>query len=245
MVPRVYIAAPFPMKPEAIQLRAMLQKNGIDVTSRWLDGVPKGVEAEWDLQDVLNAHAVVAINPEEYRNSGTGGRHVELGYAIAHSIPVFILGCRSHVFHDMCDLIDNETVLIAALHASPASFSYRHHVQSLRAMFARVHRANQKWWRHIDTGAPLERNFGELLMLVTSELAEAMEGHRKSLQDDKLPAYPMVTVELADALIRLFDMAGSGQYGDVAQAFDDKMHFNAVRADHQVEHRKSAHGKKY
>jgi hypothetical protein len=97
---------------------------------------PKVSKLKWDLQDVLNAHAVVAINPEEYRNSGTGGRHVELGYAIAHSIPVFILGCRSHVFHDMCDLIDNETVLIAALHASPASFSYRHHVQSLRAMFA-------------------------------------------------------------------------------------------------------------
>lgn len=248
MVPRVYIAAPYPLKDNAAQLRALLKQHGIDCTSRWIDGpyaLPDDVNANDDLQDVLNAHAVVAINPTEFHNVGTGGRHIEVGYALAHAIPVFILGGQSNVFHALCMHVEHEAVLISALHASPSAFSYHHHMQALRAMFARVHRANRKWWIDIETGQPKERNFGELLMLVTSELSEALEGDRKSLSDDKLPQYEMRTVEIADALIRLFDIAGSGRYGDVAAAFDDKMAYNAVRVDHSHEHRLSQHGKKY
>lgn len=47
------------------------------------------------------------------------------------------------------------------------------------------------------------------MMLVLSELAEAMEGHRKGLMDDHLPDYPMLHVEMADAAIRLLDLAGA------------------------------------
>jgi nucleoside 2-deoxyribosyltransferase len=247
MVPRVYIAAPFQMRAEAIELMHLLRQHEIDCTSRWLMQ-ETDVSVEWannDLQDVLNAHAVVAINPIGYHNAGTGGRHVEVGYALAHAIPVFVLGGKSNVFHELCMHVDHESVLISALHASPATFSYHHHTQAMRAMFARVHRANRKWWIDLETGQPKERNFGELLMLVVSELAEAMEGDRKSLPDDKLPQYEMRTVEIADALIRLFDMAGSGRYGEVADAFDDKMAYNACRIDHTAEHRLSQHGKKY
>lgn len=73
---------------------------------------------------------------------------------------------------------------------------------------ARVHDANAKWWVDLETGAPLNRNWGEMCMLVISELAEALEGARKDLMDDKLPHRKMLEVELADAMIRLLDMAG-------------------------------------
>ena len=46
-----------------------------------------------------------------------------------------------------------------------------------------------------------ERNVGEALMLIVTELAEAMEGHRK--QDEA-----NFREELADAFIRLFDLCG-------------------------------------
>jgi hypothetical protein len=73
------------------------------------------------------------------------------------------------------------------------------------------HEANQKWWYHIDTGEKLERNKGELLMLMVSELAECMEGERKNLMDDKLPHRKMAEVEIVDFLIRAFDFcAGFG-----------------------------------
>lgn len=111
--------------------------------------------------------------------------------------------------------------------------------------FARIcHKANEKWWVNIHTGEPLERNKGELLMLMVSELAEAMEGERKSLMDDKLPHRPMAEVELVDCLIRIFDYAGAFNY-DLDGAFAEKMAFNAQRADHKHEARLLSDGKKW
>lgn len=109
---------------------------------------------------------------------------------------------------------------------------------------SRIHAANQRWWVDLHTGEPVQRNVGELLMLVVSELAEAMEGHRKNLPDDKLPHRPMIEVELADALIRICD-AAAGLGLDLGGAVAEKMAFNAVRADHQREARLAQHGKKY
>ncbi|RZK79787.1 MAG: hypothetical protein EOO85_02735, partial [Pedobacter sp.] len=45
------------------------------------------------------------------------------------------------------------------------------------------------------------REVGTCLMLIVSEVAEAMEGDRKGLMDDHLPERPMLEVELADAII--------------------------------------------
>lgn len=107
-----------------------------------------------------------------------------------------------------------------------------------------VRRRNEKWWQDINTGLPIERNIGELLMLTVSELAEAMEGHRKKLNDDKLPHRPMFEVELADTLIRILDMAG-GLGLDLAGAFIEKMEYNATRKDHTHEARLAPGGKAY
>lgn len=48
----------------------------------------------------------------------------------------------------------------------------------------------------------------QTLQLVSTEIAEATEGERKNLNDDHLPARKMGEVELADALIRVLDVAG-------------------------------------
>lgn len=114
----------------------------------------------------------------------------------------------------------------------------------LNEIARRCHMANINWWVDIDTGKPLQRNVGELIALCHSELSEALEGHRKNLKDDKLPARPMVEVELADCLIRIFDMA-DGLGLDIGGAFEEKMQYNASRADHKIENRKAEGGKKY
>lgn len=114
----------------------------------------------------------------------------------------------------------------------------------LNGLSTLCHQANINWWRDIHTGQPIDRNNGEMLMLMVSELAEAMEGDRKGLMDDKLPHRSQLEVELADCLIRIFDFCG-GRGLDVGGAFEEKMRYNANRADHKVENRKLEGGKKY
>lgn len=79
---------------------------------------------------------------------------------------------------------------------------------TMRKLAAKVHKLNERWWRDIHTGKPIDRDSHGLLMLVITELAEAAEGVRKGLKDDKLPHRSMEEVEMADAAIRLLDFIG-------------------------------------
>jgi hypothetical protein len=103
------------------------------------------------------------------------------------------------------------------------------------------------WWIDPKTGASITENpycFSSKLCLVHSEISEAMEGDRKDLMDDKLPHRKMREVELADAVIRIFDMAGAYQM-DLAGAIAEKMLYNQSRADHKIENRAQSGGKSY
>lgn len=80
------------------------------------------------------------------------------------------------------------------------------------------------------------RNVGELLMLMTSELGEALEAHRKDKQDEHLPHRKGLEVELADCLIRILD-ASAGLGLDIGGAVIEKLAYNRTRAH--------KHGKQY
>lgn len=120
--------------------------------------------------------------------------------------------------------------------------------------FCHGHAKGNGWWNDMTSGQDLtstgypkidpNKNVGELLCLVHSEISEAMEGHRKRLMDDKLPHRTMLEVELADAAIRIFDMAG-GLGLDVSGAIAEKLAYNASRADHKPENRRALGGKKF
>lgn len=84
----------------------------------------------------------------------------------------------------------------------------------------------------------------EKLCLIHSEISEAMEGVRKDLNDDKLPHRKMIEVELADAVIRIADLAGALGL-DLGGAIAEKMAYNAVRPDHKAEARAAAGGKAF
>lgn len=94
------------------------------------------------------------------------------------------------------------------------------------------------WWENTT-----ERDVPRLLMLVVSELAEAMEADRKDLMDDHLPHRKGLEVELADAVIRILDMAG-GLDLDIGGALAEKLAYSTKRQDHKPENRANG-GKKY
>lgn len=125
-----------------------------------------------------------------------------------------------------------------------------------------IHEFNTQWWLDPVTGQRKDRNVGEMLMLMTSELSEALEAHRKNLQDDKLPQFHGVDVELVDCVIRAMDLLGARQIergrryyanehpdpnllytaGDV---LEQKSRVNSLRADHRPENRLAPGGKAY
>lgn len=110
--------------------------------------------------------------------------------------------------------------------------------------------AKSGWWIDLETGEDVRTwppKFFLLwvqakLGLITSEVSEAVEGHRKGLQDDHLPHRSGIEVELADAIIRAMDLAG-GLGLDVAGAIIEKLAVNQQRADHKIENRNAAGGK--
>lgn len=88
------------------------------------------------------------------------------------------------------------------------------------------------------------RNVGEALALVHSEVSEAMEAARKNLNDDHLTDRKGLEVELGDAVIRIFDLAG-GLGLDIGGAIVEKMAYNTKRADHKLENRELDGGKQF
>ncbi len=105
------------------------------------------------------------------------------------------------------------------------------------------------WWIDPLMGVPFDHATIKAmvptkLMLTVSELSEAMEAHRKGLMDSHIPHRNGVEVELADAVIRIMDLAGALGL-DVGAAIAEKLDYNAKRADHKMENRLQPGGKAY
>lgn len=94
-----------------------------------------------------------------------------------------------------------------------------------------------------------ERNVGETLMLIVTELAEALEAHRKNKMAPPTMSMPEISKEnfeqfykdtyedeIADALIRIFDLCG-GTGIDLEWHVSQKVNYNKQRP--------RLHGKQY
>ena len=102
---KIYLAARYGRREEMCRYRVELQAIGVSVTSRWLngnrDGVLETVAAREDIEDIRLADTLIAFTEHpEMTGPGRnrGGRHVEMGYALALSKPVIVCGHLENVF---------------------------------------------------------------------------------------------------------------------------------------------------
>jgi nucleoside 2-deoxyribosyltransferase len=108
---RVYLAARFARQPELRDIAEELHCAGAEVTSRWL-GSERSLEqfeltgdgrsaelARMDIDDLKAAEICIAFTENGDGPSGRGGRHTELGIALALNLRVVLIGPREHVFH--------------------------------------------------------------------------------------------------------------------------------------------------
>ena len=122
---KVYLAARYSRRLELCGYRDFVAMLGHEVTSRWLNGnhqldnqgVPITEDGERrfeegdpsvdhlrahfaaeDMADVLAAETLIAFTEEPRSGNSRGGRHVELGIALAAGKRVIVIGPRENVF---------------------------------------------------------------------------------------------------------------------------------------------------
>jgi nucleoside 2-deoxyribosyltransferase len=107
---KIYIAAPYPARDAAIKLMERLEVSGHVVTSRWLRERDEmdAAAAQKDLEDVDAADVLLFVHDEGWANKGTGGRHVEFGYALARGKRIVMIGPIANVFHCLDDIVRYE-----------------------------------------------------------------------------------------------------------------------------------------
>ena len=118
---KFYLASRFGRRSELQGYRSKLIELGHEVTSRWLTVEHKAEDTDQpeqpsdaherfaldDLEDIDKSDALVAFTESPDSTYGRGGRHVELGYALAMAgsfaimqrrLQVIVVGPRENVF---------------------------------------------------------------------------------------------------------------------------------------------------
>jgi len=106
-----YLAGRYGRRDELKGYAHQLQSRGYGVTSRWLscahdalDDKTKdlSLQAIWakeDVEDIDQADVLLAFTESPESGYSRGGRHIEVGYAIAKAIPIVVVGPIENIFY--------------------------------------------------------------------------------------------------------------------------------------------------
>jgi len=119
---RVYLAGPYGSRDKLRTYADLVRAADCEVTSSWLDedhDITPGTEgaaadlsdevvlahARMDLNDVVRSDLLILFTAAFVGIEGGGGRHVETGWALAHGVPIIVVGQPENVFHRMTDAV--------------------------------------------------------------------------------------------------------------------------------------------
>lgn len=110
----IYLASRYQDHPLMREWRNELEKRGFVVRSRWIEGNHEITDVDndserrrfalEDMEDLRRASLVIVRSDPSFFRSGRGGRHVELGMALAWGKPIILVGERENVFHWLHDI---------------------------------------------------------------------------------------------------------------------------------------------
>ena len=105
---KIYVGASYPRIEEAKALKIELEKLGYDIVSSWLLSDNEGYDtsstehlrmcAIRDFEEIEAANSFVCLTDGEEQLTH-GGRHTELGIALALKKDIWLIGPRESVFH--------------------------------------------------------------------------------------------------------------------------------------------------
>ena len=111
---KIYIAASFPRKEDAITLANELKKAGHQIVSKWHDEDNEyateeqmPIRARRDIIDMERCHMMVQLTGD---NLSHGGRHCECGLAVALHKEVVLIGTREQVIHWLPEVLVFEDI---------------------------------------------------------------------------------------------------------------------------------------
>lgn len=121
MKAKVYLAAMYQWMEAMKVKRELFREAGFESTAQWIDGDEEKLSrhdaATMDLADVDRADALVIYTLKKGSMFSSGGRFVELGYALAKGKFVIVVGDRENVFcHlDYVIVVETTEAALAAL----------------------------------------------------------------------------------------------------------------------------------
>lgn len=113
---KIYLCAKFSEQELMKEWRKLLNMNGHDVTSRWLEAVEADLKVEGldnaiqDLQDINDADLVLSKTLNRGDMFTGGGRHIEFGYAYAKGKPLVNVGGYESIFHKLPQVLTVATI---------------------------------------------------------------------------------------------------------------------------------------
>ena len=112
---KIYLSACYRRQLEMQRTARELETFGHEITSRWISEAPflgeehrqpvstRAKRAQRNLVDLAQSDCLIAFTERPPSGPGRGGRHVELGIALANGLRTIVAGWQENLFHTLVE----------------------------------------------------------------------------------------------------------------------------------------------